>query len=117
MLTLPHLLWNKTETPPQLKYNSALWPKYTTLQKAFPQSPRTSLSMLQRRQGRAPWTTLQAQSLLVLHNSSPLSLFLCGWEHSWRQSVLIRDDGERAVEEAALVSVPNLTDKGSCPGE
>lgn len=42
--------------------------------------------------GGPPWTTLQAPSLLVPLNPSPLSLFLCGWELSWRQSVLIREE-------------------------
>lgn len=43
-----------------------------------------------------PGPPSKLRAYLSPYNSSPLSLFLCGWERSWRQSVLIRDGAEQA---------------------
>lgn len=66
--------------------------------------------------GGPPGPPSMFRAYLSPYNSSPLSLLLCGWEHSWRQSVLIRDGAEQAQrprrqKRRRSASVPNLTNK------
>lgn len=105
MLTPPHLVWNTTGTPS----TNVEWCPMAQVHgpsKGFPTEYWTSPSLLQR-EGRAPWTTLHAQSKLAPHNCSPLSLSVAGSNLGARvcslQMMAGRDMRTRKTGEVAAV--------------
>lgn len=89
--------WTKVEWCPMAQVHYA--------SKGFPTEPLESAPpCFKEDTGGPPGPPSKLRAYLFPHNSSPLSLFLCGWEHSWRQvcsleMVLSRRTGTQKSEE------------------